>query len=164
MTMLVGVTVPERLRQRQRGIEAAYRARLYTHNRAFIEYRARYGTFPVDLHELRNLPDNDGSIADLITQAELTSYKPWTELAATQPNPGKSRRLRGAAIQPVSLNSGADDSTSEGVPFTNYELRLPGEDKILGTDDDWLMRDGIVLPATDVESRMSVLPTGTNAP
>lgn len=147
MTTLVGITVPERLRQRQRAIEATYRARLYTHNRAFLEYRARYGTFPTDLSDLRNLPDDDGSIADLIKQSEFTSYKPWTELAATQPSTAKSGRLRGAALQPASLNAGADDSPSEGVPFTNYELRLPGEDKILGTDDDWLMRDGMILPA-----------------
>jgi hypothetical protein len=164
MTTMVGITVPERLRQRQRGIEAAYRARLYAHNRAFLEYRARFGTYPVDLNELRNLPDDDGSIAELLTQEEATSYKPWTELAATQPAPGKSRRLRGAAIQPASLTAGTDDSTGEGVPFTNYELRLPGEDKILGTEDDWLIRDGMVLPATDLETRMSVVPTGTNAP
>ncbi|HEY0547414.1 MAG TPA: hypothetical protein VGC91_18685 [Pyrinomonadaceae bacterium] len=148
----IGITVPERLRQRRRGIEAAYQARLYTHNRAFMEYRARFGTYPADISDLRNLPDPDGSIADLIRHSEQTSYKPWTELAATQPAPAKSNRLRGVAIQPATLNSVSDDAPSEGVPFTNYELRLPGEDKILGTEDDWLMRDGMVRPVSALEA------------
>ncbi|MBV9211096.1 MAG: hypothetical protein JOZ52_10730 [Acidobacteria bacterium] len=159
MTTFIGITVPERLRQRQRASEAAYRARLYTHNRAFMEYRARFGTFPADLDDLRNLPDNDGSIADLIRHSEQTSYKPWTELAATQPAPAKSNRLRGVAIQPAALNSGSDDTQSEGVPFTNYELRLPGEDKILGNEDDWLMRDGIVRPVSALEASSSATAT-----
>jgi hypothetical protein len=158
----IGITVPERLRQHERGVEAGYRARLYTHNRAFMEYRARFGTFPADISDLRNLPDADGSIAELIRHAEQTSYKPWTELAATQPPPAKSRRLRGAAIQPAALNSDSDDAQREGVPFTNYELRLPGEDKILGTEDDWLMRDGIVRPATSLESS-TVIPSSAPA-
>ena len=164
MTTLIGITVPERLRQRQRAIEATYRARLYTHNRAFMEYRLRFGTFPTDLNDLRNLPDDDGSIAELMTQGESISYKPWTELAATQPAPAKSRRLRGAAIQPATLNAGADDSSGEGVPFTNYELRLPGEDKILGTDDDWLMRDGMILPVAGTETTTTSSSSLTNVP
>lgn len=152
----IGVTVPERLRQHQRGVEAANRAILYTHNRAFMEYRASFGTYPADLNDLRNLPDPDGSIAELIKHSEQSSYKPWIELAATQPPPAKPRRLRGAAIQPAVLNAGSDDTQSEGVPFTNYELRLPGEDKILGTEDDWLMRDGIVCPVSALEASSNV--------
>lgn len=164
MTTFVGITVPERLRQRQRSMEATYHARMYTHNRAFLEYRARFGSYPADLSDLRNLPDDDGSIADVITQAEYVSYKPWTELAATQPAPAKSSRLRGAAIQPATLNASADDSPGEGVPFTNYELRLPGEDKILGNDDDWLMRDGMILPVASIESTSNVSTGVMNAP
>jgi hypothetical protein len=160
----IGITVPERLRQHQRGVEAAYRARLYTHNRAFMEYRARFGTYPADLSDLRNLPDPDGSIADLVNQAEQTSYKPWAELAATQPAPTKSRQLRGAAIQPVTLNSGADDTPREGVSFTNYELRLPGKDKILGTEDDWLMSDGLVRPVNPSEASYTFSSSTTSAP
>lgn len=163
MATFIGITVPERLRQHERGIEATHRAKLYTHNRAFMEYRARYGTYPADLSDLRNLPDADGSIAELIRQTKQTSYKPWAELAATQPAPEKPRRLRGTALRPASLNSDADDSTSEGVPFTNYELRLPGEDKILGNEDDWLIRDGMVQPVTALEtpSTLSISEAGT---
>lgn len=160
----IGSTVPERFRQHQRGVEATYRARLYTHNRAFMEYRARFGTFPADVSDLRNLPDPDGSIADLIKRSEQVSYKPWTELAATQPLPAKPQRLRGGALQPAALNAGSDDTQGEGVPFTNYELRLPGEDKILGTEDDWLMRDGMIRPVNAIEASSNFSPNLATAP
>ena len=161
---LIGVTVPERMRQRQRSHEAANRALLYTHNRAFMEYRARFGTYPAELSDLSNLPDPDGSIADLIKRAEQSSYKPWTELAATQPVPAKSRPLRVAALRPATLNSDADAAPGEGVPFTNYELRLPGEDKILGNEDDWLMRDGMVRPVNETEASNTFLSNEANTP
>ena len=155
MTSLVGISLPRRLRARKLGIEASYRALLYTHNRAFLEYRARFGTYPTEINDLRNLPDADGSIAQLLAQSGLANYKPWAELAAAQPASTKSSRLRGAAIRQASLNSGSDDSPREGVPFTNYELRLPGDDKILGTADDWLMRDGIVRPVSAVNPSLT---------
>src|SRR5438067_1537880 len=41
----IGITIPERLRQRQLGLEAATSARLYTMHRAFLEYRALYGGY-----------------------------------------------------------------------------------------------------------------------
>jgi hypothetical protein len=41
-------------------------------------------------------------------------------------------------------SSATDDTPSGGFAFTNYELRLPGEDKITGTDDDWIGRDGVI--------------------
>jgi hypothetical protein len=160
----IGVTVPERLRQRQRSSEAAFRAKLYTHNRAFMEYRASFGTFPTELADLRSLPDPDGSIKELIVQSEQASYKPWTELAATTPTPAKPRRLRDGALRPATLNSDADASPGEGVPFTNYELRLPGEDKILGTADDWMIRDGVVRPVSTSGASSTFLSTGTTAP
>jgi hypothetical protein len=162
---LIGVTVPERLRQRQRAIEATYRARLYTHNRAFMEYRARFGTFPADLEALRNLPDPDGSIAEVIAVAEQTSYKPYAELAATGPAQTKSRRLSGAALRnAAAVNSEADDAPNEGVPFTNYELRLPGVDKILGTEDDWLMRDGLVMSVVSIETPSTLSSNNASTP
>jgi hypothetical protein len=34
------------------------------------------------------------------------------------------------------------------LAFTNYELRLPGPDKIPGTDDDLLMTDGVFVTPT----------------
>jgi hypothetical protein len=36
------------------------------------------------------------------------------------------------------------------LSFTNYRLLLPGEDKITGTDDDWIVRDGMVMRLSEV--------------
>jgi hypothetical protein len=143
----IGVTIPERLRQRQRGIEAAYRAQLYTIARAQLEYRARYGTLPASLDDLRDkerMPDPDGSIAAALAGVSANSYKSWS-VQARLPEV-TSRKSRGTALRRVSLStSAADDLPDEGVSFTNYELRLAGEDKIMGTDDDWIVRDGMIV-------------------
>jgi hypothetical protein len=138
----IGVTIPERLRQRQLSFEAAQEARLYTFNRAMLEYRLRYKTLPSDLSELKGkLPDADGSIAAMLAEVEpVSEYKTGT-LVASLPTK-KSRSLRGAAIRPISAST--DDLPGEGVMFTDYELRWPGEDKILNTDDDWIVRNGVV--------------------
>jgi hypothetical protein len=152
----IGVTIPERLRQRQRGIEAAYRAQLYTIARAQLEYRTRYGTLPASLDDLRDqdrLPDPDGSIASALTGLSSNSYKSWS-VQARLPE-AKSRKTRGAALRRVSLTSGADDLPDEGVTFTNYELRLPGEDKIMGTDDDWMIRDGVIISPAQAAQQAS---------
>lgn len=143
----IGVTIPERLRRHERGIEASYRAQLYTIARAQLEYRARYGTLPASLDDLRDkerLPDPDGSIAAALTGVTSNSYKSWS-VQARLPE-AKSRKQRGTALRRVSLSaSAADDMPDEGVTFTNYELRLAGEDKIMGTEDDWMIRDGMIV-------------------
>ena len=36
------------------------------------------------------------------------------------------------------------------LAFTNYEMRMPGADKILLTDDDWIARDGVIMKLADV--------------
>jgi hypothetical protein len=137
----IGVTIPERMRQRQVGIQAGQEALGYTFKRAMLEYRLRYKTLPSDLYELKDkLPDADGSIAAMLADVDPSGYRTWT-LQASLP-PKKSRSLRGAAIRTVSASM--DDSPGEGVSFTDYEMRLPGEDKILNTDDDWIVRNGVV--------------------
>ena len=157
----IGVTIPERLRQRQRGIEAAYRAQLYTVARAQLEYRIRYSTLPATLEDLKGrLPDPDGSIAAALAGVDAINYKSWS-VQARLPE-AKGRKSRGTALRRVSLTSGADDMPDEGVSFTNYELRLPGEDKILGTDDDWAIRDGVIYRPTP-SARQAAPSTGIGA-
>lgn len=143
----IGVTMPERLRQRQRGIEAGIYAEGYTIQRALLEYRARYGTYPTDMKDLRErLPDPDGRLAAALNSVDARGYTPRADLASTLPTKGKTRRGRPAQIRRAALDSTTDDgSTDEKVSFTNYEVRLPGEDKLLNTEDDWLMRDGVIL-------------------
>jgi hypothetical protein len=38
-----------------------------------------------------------------------------------------------------------DDLPGAGLALTNYELMLPGRDKLLGTDDDLRIRDGLIV-------------------
>jgi type II secretory pathway pseudopilin PulG len=140
----IGATVPERLRQRQRGLEAGVQARLWTFQRAQLQYRARFGTYPADVDDLRKLPDTDGSIATTIAGLNSNNYKPSGDLASLPSKP-KSNTLRGAALRKASALNSADDAPTESISFTNYELRLPGDDKKLNTPDDWVMRDGMVI-------------------
>lgn len=140
----IGMSVPERLRQHQRGLEAGLQARLWTFQRAQLEYRARYGTFPADVKDLRKLPDTDGSIATVINGLNINNYKPSVDLASLPSKP-KSRNLRGAALRKTSASNSTDDAPTESISFTNYELRLPGDDKKLDTADDWIMRDGMII-------------------
>ena len=152
----IGVTIPERLRLRQRGIEATYRAQLYTIARAQLEYRLRYGTLPATLEDLRDrerIPDPDGSIAAALVGVASNSYKSWS-VQARLPE-AKSRKQRGTALRRVSLSPSADDMPDEGVTFTNYELRLAGEDKVMGTDDDWMVRDGMIVRPADLALQAS---------
>jgi hypothetical protein len=134
----------------------------YTYDRALLEYRARYGRLPDDLKDLRQLPDPDGSIATALNNLKpewfATAYKPTVDLAAKQ----KPVTLRGTVIRNASLTGSADDSLGEGLSFTNYTLRLPGEDNLMGTEDDWIVRDGVISRAAELPRR-TVNPTSSTA-
>lgn len=150
---LIGVTVPERLRNRQRAIDAGVHAQGYTIDRALLEYRIQFGTLPTDLKDLTRLPDKDGSIAAALAGVDVSGYKATADLAAL---PAKKRpALRGAVIMKASINSTTDDLPSEGVSFTNYELPLAGQDKLFGTEDDFIVRDGVITKASEVVRRTS---------
>jgi hypothetical protein len=140
---LIGVTVPERLRRRQWGFDAAEQARGYTLHRALLEYRDLHGTLPPQddiVKELRTLADSDGSIAEALRFVDANGYQASSVLAAAAP---KNKTLpRGGAIRNASLTPTVD---SPAVSFTNYELRLPGADKKLNTEDDLIVRDGLVM-------------------
>jgi type II secretory pathway pseudopilin PulG len=152
---LIGVTIPERLRQRDLSIEAKWTARAYTFHRAQLEYRELHGTLPTEVKDLRTLPDSDGSIADALNFIDPNGYQAGSVLAAAST---KSKPLvsRGSAIRNAApgANATADHA---GVSFTSYDLRLPGEDKILNTDDDFIVHDGVVTKVSD-------LPAGARPP
>jgi len=150
MGTLIGVTVPERMRQRQYSIEAAIYARGYTLHRAFLEYRELHGTFPTDpdkyIEALRTLPDPDGSIADALHFVEPNGYEASTQLAAASTK-GKSLVVRGAALRTASASSNPEPA---GVSFTTYKLRLSSEHRVFGGDDDYILKDGVINKASDV--------------
>jgi hypothetical protein len=145
--IFIGVTVPARLSHREWGIEARTNALGYATDRVLLEYREKFGTFPSDKRDLARLPDPDGSIAALLKEIDVSEYKVSAEVAAVpKQNP---RSLRGAVIRNASLSTAADEPLSEGLSFTNYELRLPGPDKVIGTEDDLLIRDGVINDASE---------------
>jgi hypothetical protein len=151
---LIGITLPVRLERRRWANEAAINARGYALARALLEYRNLKGTVPAQedlVKELSTLPDPDGSIAEALYNLDSTGYQASTLLAASTKS--KSLVPRGGAIRNAA--TGADTVTDRGVSFTSYKLRLPGEDKILNTDDDVIIQDGLITPVSELSSSSS---------
>jgi hypothetical protein len=148
--ILIGLTVPVRLEHRQWGIEAQQRPYIHRIDRAFDEYREAYSTLPSDVGDLRRLPDPDGSLAVAMQNLDLSGYRPSAELAAVPDK--KLPQLRGAVIRNASSGT-ADDAPGERLSFTNYELPLPGPDRIMGTEDDLIVRDGVTYQASEAQRR-----------
>jgi len=158
------ITIPARLRQRaDAGYAAAY-AHAYAINLGFLEYRERFGTIPATPDDLKEalaskaIADPDGSIAEAVKDVDASAYTPGADLAALPKK--KTRTLRGTALRNASMRS-TDDEPAGGIAFTRYELRLPGPDKKLGTDDDLIMRDGLIIKAAEPEEQT---PDATNKP
>ena len=149
IALLIGVTVPERLRHRQLAKEAAEKAYYYTFEAAALEYQTRYQTFPADFKDLQErIPDPHGTLAEALRHMDPRGYRPSADFAVVGEE--KSRTLRGAAIRKASYSSATDAMPTGGLAYTNYELQLPGEDKILGNEDDWIGQNGILRRVTDV--------------
>lgn len=162
LTVLIGVTIPARLRQRENSIQAARDVEGYEAIKVLYEYRMRYNSFPATADDLRKLPDADGSVARLIAVMGSETYEPQSAIAALPPRSAKTRSPRGAAmpLRPVALRTSiGDDVAGEAISFTNYKLRLPGRDKKLGTEDDMMVRDGLIVPAPP----LPVQPSRTSA-
>jgi hypothetical protein len=151
LTVLIGLSIPERLRQRERGIEAAKNVEGYEAIKVLYEYRARFNSFPATAEDLQKLPDPDGSVARLMASMRSEAYEPQSAIAALPPAAAKTSAPRAAAnvpIRPVALRTAiGGDVAGEALSFTNYKLRLPGKDKTLGTEDDLMLRDGMIVPA-----------------
>ena len=149
--ILIGVTVPERLRQHQRGIAAGINANIYRTDRALVEYREKLGPLPSDLKDLSRLPDADGSLAAALRNIDASGYTVNSEVAAVPTK--KPQPLRGAVILKASTSAINDEPLSGGLSFTNYELPLPGPDNVKGTDDDLIVRDGVIIKVSDLPRR-----------
>jgi len=145
IALLIGVTVPARLRHRQFAKEAAIRAQIYTFEHALLEYRLKYRSLPPDFQTLlERVPDPDGTLHSLNPKG----YWATAEVAMSTEKP---RRMRGGVVvSKASLSSATDDTTPDGLAFTIYVMRFPGEDKILGNEDDWIGRDGVVMKLSEV--------------
>lgn len=150
IALLIGVTVPARLEQRRLAAEARFRAQWHTIEAATLEYNARYQTFPASLQDLKErIPDPYGTLAEAIRDLDPNGYRPSADFAAVASE--KSPSMRGVAIRKASLSSATDDDApTVSLAFTKFELQLPGEDKILGTEDDWIGSNGVLKRISDV--------------
>ena len=150
IALLIGVTVPARMQQRRLSKEAAIRAQGYAVERALTEYKIKYKTYPADLKSLLDrIPDPDGTLAAAVLNLDPNTYKASADVAANATE-NKARPQRGSAIRRVGFSPDVDDTPSGGLAFTNYALVLPGEDKITGTDDDWIVRDGMIMKQAEI--------------
>lgn len=149
VALLIGVTVPERLRQRSLAAQAAQNAVVYEVRAVLLQYQNKYGTLPANADDLAKLRDADGSVARVAGLIRAT-YEPVSDIASLPA--GKARTRRATALVRVrnaSLRAGVDDAAEpDGLTFTGYKLVLPGPDKKLGTPDDITLRDGVVVPTT----------------
>ncbi|HEX6624184.1 MAG TPA: hypothetical protein VF064_10760 [Pyrinomonadaceae bacterium] len=145
---LIGVTVPERLERRELARRAAGNVLLHASHQLLSEYRKRFNTLPASVADLRKLDDPDCTFAQTIAELELGDYKPETDLASLSPQIERSRKTRRPArVRNASARS-TDDLPDANLSLTNYELALPGRDKILGTEDDLRIRDGLIIEAS----------------
>jgi hypothetical protein len=157
---LIGVTVPARMEQRQLGLDAAVAAQIHTIARAQLEYQALHGTVALNARDLLDLPDSDGSIAAAVAGINIDPafYKTsGADVAVVGP---KTRPLAGALLSDVSV-SPASEPPVAGLSITSsYEFRLAGDDKIMNTDDDLIVRDGVIYKASESKE----LPVPVRAP
>jgi hypothetical protein len=149
---LIVVTIPERLRQRDEAQAAAGYAESYDPIRVLLDYQQQYGSLPTSAKDLQKLPDPDGSVARAMRMINEGQYEPASTIASL-PASAKARGRRGGSmtIRPVALRTGPDDAQQgESLSFTNYTLRLAGKDRKIGTEDDILIRDGMIVPAPPI--------------
>lgn len=149
IAVLIGATVPERIKQRNDGILAGQRAIGLAVDRVMFQYKQEFGSYPASTDDLRRLPDPDGSITALLKDIEGAEYKASAEVAAVPTK--QPKRLRGAVIRNASMET--DEPINDSLSFTEFELRLPGYDKQLGTDDDIIVEEMVVSNATETRRR-----------
>lgn len=147
IALLIGVTVPARLRQQELAARAAQNAVAYEVSRVLLEYQTQFGSIPRTAEDLSRLPDPDGAVARVAGVIDAGQYEPEAAIAALPNANTKTRGRRASAVkaQPASLRDNLA-AVPEGLSFTNYRLVLPGADQKLGTADDITLRDGIIFP------------------
>jgi hypothetical protein len=148
IAVLIGITIPARLRQRELSREAGIQADYYTVAAALQQYQMKYKTLPADFKDLTaRIPDPNGQLAAALKTLDPNGYHPSADVAAVASQKSASRRVN---MIKASFSPTDDAAPAAGIAFTTYDLRLPGADKISGTDDDWIARDGVIMKLADV--------------
>lgn len=165
---LIGVTVPERLRQREVARRAGENALTYAAHRILLEYRTRYGSLPATAQDLDKLTYEDAASIKARALLKESMYLPEASLASlpATPSKGRTRRVKAVRVSATSAKNSTDDTPGETLSLTNYTLVLPGRDKLLDTPDDIWIRDGLRIPAPPPAKRPFPSPslmTGTTS-
>ncbi|MBI3949826.1 MAG: hypothetical protein HY314_05170 [Acidobacteria bacterium] len=114
--------LPDMLESRKLKQRAYTEAMMYKLNLAVAKYREQYGAYPERLIDLQEMDPTMRPVLDYWDHALV--YTPMSSDVASRVSP---------------------------VPFQNYELISRGGDGILGTEDDIVMRDGLMIPASSSE-------------
>ncbi len=117
------VGIPKYLYWRAESERAATRAQMYRVAIALHSYKQKNGAYPADLQELQIDQVSPLLVTDL--WENRLNYRPTAEVAIDSQN---------EVNKPVVFTS-----------FNQYQLVSPGPDAKLGTDDDMIMRDDIII-------------------
>jgi hypothetical protein len=123
--------VPDMLENRRIKQEAFTRAMMYKVNDLIAKYREQYGSYPERLIDLQEMDPTIRPILDYWDHQLV--YTPMSAEFASRGGP---------------------------VPFQNFEVISRGRDGVLGTTDDIVMRDGVILPRSPstTEARSTAAP------
>jgi hypothetical protein len=151
---LIGITIPDRLRQRRdhSTLASMPMAIRFTSRLAGISRIARnlsFGSRQVDgraTHFARSRTAGSPRRSVLSTRMDTRRTARWR-----RPRLNPSRWLRvvwRCARLPAGLTLNL-----RVCSFTSYELRLPSEHRLLASDDDFVLRDGVIVKVNPTSSR-----------
>jgi hypothetical protein len=113
---ILGARIPGMLENRRIKHQMYTEAMMYKLNNAVATYREQYGSYPTRLIDLQEMDPEMRTVLDY-----------WENPLDYEP------------MSPEVASSGAP------APFQNYLLRSRGPDGVLGTADDIVMRDGVIV-------------------
>jgi hypothetical protein len=148
-------TVPHRIELYRISREAEERALLYSLHNAFLEYKIIFGSYPANLEELKKLPGRKDLGIKGTPDSEQIVYKVFSDLADLDLTAPRQIRRRSRVKNSSTTGS---DLNATGLSLTNYELTWAGQDRIMGTADDCLLRDGAILDSSQFKAINRMLP------
>lgn len=122
--------IPKYLRYRAESQRAATRAQMYKVAIALNEYKRVHGTYPARIEELNIEGGMEGDTAQGGSPVVLDYW---------------DNRLKYRATAEIAADSKNEDNSLPFTSFNEYQLVSPGPDGKMGTNDDLVMRDGIIV-------------------
>jgi hypothetical protein len=137
-SVLAGYAVsrfPRFLEKRKLRAEAATKATVFEIANLAEAYKSKTGSYPVSIEALRRFAGR--TLPGDYWERQLT-YQSYTE-----------------AIADARFGDFVESARprSAGIPFSNFELRSAGPDGKFGTEDDIVMRDGVLHTSPEIVKR-----------